>query len=591
VTFRDRQLSPIVFVALLFFSLLFTSTSSATTVQEHWKSPTPTKNGQIGIFYDDRELYDNSIGLYGGVTRDGKVYSELCDSLLDPDCATAVKFSFNANLPPCVAGFTTNCVVELYLIDAKGSKTEATFKKFATEESKHSWNGGGVDRVPSSRPESIWEVSGLTGTGTTQLAVSAIVSGSYRPKKSDLFIDRLSGTINAVTEIARPGRKRSEGFSSEVTWMDTALVISDNQNIYWNGGFGWQSPDDCAAVATDICYQRQPMPAGVSVGMKIRLVKPVVGWIHGRFKAPKVEIKSESGDQVIDVRGEPITIPVIGGYFDESGVSKSIWDEFLKHPYGTIGTPDNGTARRIQGFYPLDNLLPLTRLEKYLELFNDQASATPSVWMFASVENRSLEESLKKLGSASKCVLDNPSVSGIVATNATSYLGAVPEYDEKEGALNYRVAAPHYDTNRKEFLGTYDLVVDSKVARCIYNLDASNVKATVEILASDSGSRVVASVLSEKDGWLNLGTYGFTYSSPTIKVKLAKDNAVISTTATTPSPTPSPSVSAEATTPLAQPSATKVVGKTKKTIFCLKGAIKKKVSGVSPKCPKGFRQA
>ena len=586
---------PTLLAVLLFTSLLSVATSSATTVQEHWKAPTPTKSGQIGIFYDDRELYDNSIGLYGGVLRDGKVYSELCDSITDSDCATALKFSFNANLPPCVAGFTTNCVSELYLVDAKGVKSNATFKKFATDEAKFSWNGGGVDRVPSSRPESIWEVSGLAGIGSAQFAVSAVVSGSYRPKKNDLFINRVTGTINSVSEVIRVGRKRSEGFTSEVTWMDTSTVITDKENTYWNGGFGWQSPDDCAAVATDICYQRQPMPTGVSLGMKIRLAKPVVGWIHGRFKAPKVEIKNESSDQVIDVRGEPITIPVIGGYFEESNVSKTIWEEFLKHPYGTIGTSDYGTARRIQGFYPLDSLLPLTRLEKYLELFNDQASATPSVWMFASVENKSLEESLKKLGSGSKCVLDNPSVSGIVATNATSYLGAVPEYDEKEGALNYRVAAPHYDTNRKEFLGTYDLVVDSKVARCIYNLDASAVKATVEIIASDSGSRVVASILSEKDGWLTLGTYGFTYSSPTIKVKLAKETAATTPAptaqASTPSPTPSPSASAQVATSTAQPSVSPAVSKTKITIVCQKGTTKKKISGANPKCPKGYKRA
>ena len=245
--------------------------------------------------------------------------------------------------------------------------------------------------------------------------------------------------------------------------MDTSTVITDKENTYWNGGFGWQSPDDCAAVATDICYQRQPMPTGVSLGMKIRLAKPVVGWIHGRFKAPKVEIKNEGSDQVIDVRGEPITIPVIGGYFEESNVSKTIWEEFLKHPYGTIGTSDYGTARRIQGFYPLDSLLPLTRLEKYLELFNDQASATPSVWMFASVENKSLEESLKKLGSGSKCVLDNPSVSGIVATNATSYLGAVPETTRKRGRSTTELLLLTMTPTEKNFLAHTILLLIPKL--------------------------------------------------------------------------------------------------------------------------------
>ena len=588
-----KLLKSLVIVALLAPLLSLSHQSAATTIQEHWKAPTPSKNGQIGIFYDDRELYDNSIGLYAGVLRDGKVFSELCDSLSDQDCASAVKFSFNANLPACAAGFETNCVMEMYLTDSKGVKTVATFSRFASDDPKHSWNGGGVDRVPNSRPESIWQIKGLAGTQSMEFSVSTVVSGSYRPKKKDLYFDRLSSTISAVTESVRLGRTRSVGQSSEITWMDTSLAITDNDNYFWNGGFGWQSPDDCAAVAKDLCYQRQPMPSGYALGMKVRLAKPIVGWIHGRLKAPKVEIGQDGSDQVVDVRGEPITIPVIGGFFEESQVSKNIWEEFLKHPYGTMGTPDGGIARRIQGFYPLDNILPLTRLEKYLELFKDQASATPSVWMFASVERRSLEESLKKLGDASKCVLDNPSVSAIVATNATSYLGAVPEYDEKEGALNYRVAAPHYDSNRNEFLGTYDLVIDSKVARCIYNLDSSAVRATVEILATDSGSRVVASVLTEKAGWLTLGTYGFTYSSPTIKVKIVQDKSAQSVpTPSTPTISPSPSPAPSSTdasspsttvkTPLATPA--------KKNILCVKGAIKKRVSGPNPKCPKGFKR-
>jgi hypothetical protein len=470
-------------------------------------------------------------------------------------------------LPPCVAGFSTNCISDLYIIDNKGVRTSATFKKFASEDPKHSWNGGGSEQVPSSRPESIWEIPGAK----TQFALSAVVSGSYRPQKKDLFFDRLSGTISAVTAVERNGRVRSEAQTSEVTWMDTTTVITDTDNSYWNGGFGWQSPDDCAAVAKDLCFQRQPMAEDVTLGMKIRLAKPVVGWVHGRFKSPKVEIKTEGSEQVIDVQGQPITIPVIGGFFDESGVPREIWTEFQKHSYGTMGTPDGGTARRIQGFYPLDNLLPLTRLEKYLELFKDQASATPSVWMFSSVEYRSLEESLRKLGDGSKCVLENPSVSGIVATNATSYLGAVPEFDKREGSLNYRVAAPHYDTNKKEFLGTYDLVVDSKVARCIYGLDSSAVKATVEIVATDSGSRVVASVLQEKDGWLNLGTYGFTYSTPLIKVKLSQEKPAV----VTPSPTPTSATTAEQVKKVA-------------SIKCIKG--KKSVKPKKGKCPKGFKK-
>jgi hypothetical protein len=206
--------------------------------------------------------------------------------------------------------------------------------------------------------------------------------------------------------------------------------------------------------------------------------------------------------------------------------------------------------------------------------------------MFASVEYRGLEESLRKLGAGSKCVLDNPSVSGIVATNATSYLGAVPEYVESEGALNYRVAAPHYDTNRKEFLGTYDLVMDSKVARCIYKFTDAPIKASVEIVAADAGNRVASTVLNEKNGWLTLGAYGFTYSSPTIKVTLSQEKPAVPSPLSSPSPAPSASTTSMGTTKVSEDKKSN-----RSTITCLKGSVKKKVTAINPKCPKGYKKA
>jgi hypothetical protein len=78
------------------------------------------------------------------------------------------------------------------------------------------------------------------------------------------------------------------------------------------------------------------------------------------------------------------------------------------------------------------------------------------------------------------------------------------------------------------------------------------------------------SVVNEKNGWLNFAARGFTYSSPTIKVKLTQ---VQDTVAPTPTPTPS-----------AKPAAAK-----KTTITCVKGKTTKKVTAVTPKCPSGYK--
>jgi hypothetical protein len=66
---------------------------------------------------------------------------------------------------------------------------------------------------------------------------------------------------------------------------------------------------------------------------------------------------------------------------------------------------------------------------------------------------------------------------------------------------------------------------------------------------------------------------GFTFSTPSIKVKLSQE-------VTTPAPvaTPSPSASAKPATPK------------KITITCFKGKTSKKVTAINPKCPTGYKK-
>ena len=79
--------------------------------------------------------------------------------------------------------------------------------------------------------------------------------------------------------------------------------------------------------------------------------------------------------------------------------------------------------------------------------------------------------------------------------------------------------------------------------------------------------------LSEKDGWLSLSAYGFTFSSPKISVKL-----IAPTVAPAASPVVAPSI---------KPAPAKVA--TQKSIVCAQGKNKKKLTGTNPKCPKGYK--
>jgi hypothetical protein len=143
----------------------------------------------------------------------------------------------------------------------------------------------------------------------------------------------------------------------------------------------------------------------------------------------------------------------------------------------------------------------------------------------------------------------------MVTTNATVYDGKIPKFEG--GQLTYRVGSLHYLPDGKTaFEGMYDLVMDSKAARCLYGFTSAPLAATINVVGGDGESKVATTVVSEKNGWLKLAAYGFTFSSPTISVKLT-----------------------QAATPAK-----------KTTITCVKGKLTKKVTAVGPKCPAGYKK-
>ena len=122
------------------------------------------------------------------------------------------------------------------------------------------------------------------------------------------------------------------------------------------------------------------------------------------------------------------------------------------------------------------------------------------------------------------------------------------------GFLDYKVSGFHYLPDGKtEVQGTYDLVMRSETARCLYGFTAAPIYAAVTVISGNSSTLVGTTTVSEKNGWLKLAASGFTFSEKTIKVKITQQK------------------------------------NQKYSISCAKGNATKKVIGTKPKCPKGFK--
>jgi hypothetical protein len=198
----------------------------------------------------------------------------------------------------------------------------------------------------------------------------------------------------------------------------------------------------------------------------------------------------------------------------------------------------------------------------------------PTVWAVETMSNGAPNSPV------ANCINQTNSLAGLVTTNAAEYIDGPPVF--ANGTLDYKVAATHFEPDgATPFQGTYDLLMSSKVARCIYGFTNAPIKASISVTNDAGGASVSSTVINESNGWLTLGAYGFTYSNPTISVKLSQD---------APAPVIAPTPSASAT-PTAAPAAQVPAPAAKKiTITCVKGKTTKSVTAVKPSCPSGFNK-
>jgi hypothetical protein len=148
------------------------------------------------------------------------------------------------------------------------------------------------------------------------------------------------------------------------------------------------------------------------------------------------------------------------------------------------------------------------------------------------------------------CLNDPARVLGIVTTNAMGYNPGSPEF--KDGYLNYQVAGMHYQPDGiTKVLGSYDLLIKPDAARCLYGFSKAPVSATISIIGENAGV-VPTTLVSQSPEWIKLSAYGFNFSTPVIRIKLSQPKNM--------------------------------------SISCAKGKATKKVSGINPKCPAGYKK-
>ena len=453
----------------------------------------------------------------------------MCRSFSQDDCANASIEDLNGTsiLPMCGES-TENCLVGVKIfkdgespVDAKLVRTVAGFQLPSDPKLGN----------PRGSTPTLWESHVTNADGSNRYVVSPRINYNFRDGK--VQISNFSASVYAITD------KYGQNFKpAQIRFSERNGFRESNHENGENTG-----NDQCVATETGWCAYRADFAPGTRVELTMKLSDSVTGWLHGRLKNPEISVTGlQKGFNLVTVAGNPVEIPMMYAVIDAKNQPTSII-EALSHPGSWGGLHMQQTLwSRMRS----DDERSQELIKTFSGSVNDTAAETYTSWQVKSIGRTQYVD---------PCLEDKTRLVGLVTTNAMAYTGAAPEWHDN--SLAYKVAGLHYLPDGKTPVeGTYDLAIRSDAARCLYGFSKAPISATINVTGANGETKTATTVVNEKDGWLKLAAYGFTFSSPTISVKLSQ---------------------------------TKLAA-VKTTITCAKGKLTKKVTAVGPKCPAGYKK-
>lgn len=509
----------------------------------------------VGVLIDDTTMMKKQWATLQAFTGDrpgntGKPTSlKDCSSFGSLGCEADKYFNFKSMLPYCANVAAYNCISELVATGPDGVEHKANYVEDFPGKTEYSFVGNDSVNLPASGTNFIVSIPSLPHSQGDKYLVSSTLMGD-KPGVEKKF--RVHDFITGIFAV-----KMIDG---TYTTPSSSSRLSDYTDVGMTAGGGL--PMDlstnklatCAQVTTTRCAMPYPLPLDVNFEMTLRMKIPVTGWLHGRLGEASASISlDKANNQIIKIGGKPQVVPIVYKLFPKAELPKVITDFYANDPnfelkgyrFGT-STGEVSTIKILDQYSTQEFPAALA----WYQAISDRAPYAASVWTFRSIQQGNLGQG---------CVNDSKTLNGLVSTNSNMYVAEPPTFNKSDLTLDYKVTSPHYLPDGSVFKGTYNLVINSEFARCIYGFTKAPVAATVSILSANGTEQVATTVLSEKNGWLRLSASNFTFSSPTIKVRLTQQGA---------------------------PKAAK-----KYSIYCQnKAGHKQEFNGVNPKCPKGYKK-
>jgi len=476
-----------------------------------------------------------------------------CDDIEDKICTDAAGIIGYVNLTVCTDASNVACIADVWAVDPTGKKIPGKLVKSVPKDyGKFTFKENAAINMPDGTGQgALWQIPGaINSAGKDTYFVSSQFMLAQPDKKpgqpisaGKIFLSGLNTGISPVEEITGQYRlihPRDNG-TARASWVD------------WGDTGSWYLPDGsrCVGIDLTVCEAVREFPAGYRFGVSLRMGTKLSGWYHGRLALPDVTIKNWKTGQEISVEAEPVRVPTLNFSVPNAEIPQKVRDiVFTDRYFGKSG--DGIREARINDGASAPWMVDLAAA--FAPAYKDKATSTNTYWAFKAMNYG------QNSAEVQKCSDNTGNVAGLVTTNALTYLPGPPTFDKESQSLTYKVASPHYEANGSLASGSYDLSMRSDIARCVYGFSNAPIKAEISITSDDGEKKVATTIVNEKNGWLFLSAKGFTFSAPTINVKLSQEKVI---------------------TPVASK---------KVTISCVKGKTTKKVTAVSPKCPAGYKK-
>lgn len=516
------------------FSLLASGIAQAderAKESESWITPDRYEPGFQGILVSD---LINSQQLYSRLEAQsdkpvaGSSYN--CGSVDDPGCSDADSYWFNAVLPICDSNSSKDCITSISAKTGDGRQSAARFLRYVYPNHPNRFKPNEKLKIPQHAQPSIWNIPSIPHKGGTEYAVIVGLSGTTwpdAPTAAENFYAHLLPVQRVVTGWATTSGPSADGFSAYYPQCIAKTPGANGQARVGCMGMRDQGIGEaqyrCMLWVDEgsDCYIQRPFPEGVSFTLKLRLTSAISGWLHGRLGEPNISIRSGADDSTeLSITAKPLQVPIFyaGDLYEKL-------PKTLQESYKATGNVSSGggygricceleTDPFKRNFTSTPNSFgedSIDELSLWLNEVTDKAVAVPSMW---SVRTMAAWE----LSGSNQCFVKGRELKGLVTTNSTTYSDGPPTF--ADDSLNYRVASPHLRHDGEVFKGSYDLVIRSEVARCLYGFSNAPLSAEIQVISEGGASSVATSVFGERDGWIYLSAKNFTFSAPVIKAKL-----------------------------------------------------------------------